>query len=272
MIKITCEKGLLLRYMSMSPLALAFERYMECKIFRHLELDRPILDLGCGEGLFAHILFKEKIDTGIDPNLRELKRARQLSGYEELIKCKAEAVPKPSGSYQTIFANSVLEHIHDLSPIFDEVHRLLGERGRFFMTVPAPEFEHYTICNQVLMFLGMKRLAAWYRGFCSRFIWKHRHYKSISGWKEIASKHGFTVVNAVTYNSKKMCLVNDFLYPFSILALIKKRLFNRWMLFTSLRRIFIFPQYLIARHFFENDIQADDGGLVFLALKKTGDI
>ena len=101
------NKNLLLQYMSMAPLALAFERYLECRIFQKHPFDSPVLDLGCGEGLFSHILFAEKLDIGIDINLRELDRARQLGAYVELIHATGDSIPKPDASYNTIISNKI---------------------------------------------------------------------------------------------------------------------------------------------------------------------
>ena len=58
------------KYISKAPLALALERSFECHILSQNTYEHPILDLGCGDGIFASILFKDKIDVGIDPNKR----------------------------------------------------------------------------------------------------------------------------------------------------------------------------------------------------------
>lgn len=92
------------------------------------------MDIGCGEGLFAKNVFAEKIDTGVDLYSRELDRARELDAYEELIQTKGNAIGKPSGSYKTVFSNSVPEHIPDIEPVFGEVYRLLAPRGKFYVT------------------------------------------------------------------------------------------------------------------------------------------
>src|SRR2546428_6343193 len=116
-------------------------RSLECRIYSGLVFERPILDIGCGDGVHAKVLFAEKIDTGIDPNERELERAAELGAYVELIACRGDAIPKPDWAYRTIFSNSVLEHIPDLRPVLKEAHRLLMPGGRFYFTVPSPNFE-----------------------------------------------------------------------------------------------------------------------------------
>ena len=117
-------------YATQAPLALAFERVMECRILSRQTFERPILDIGCGEGLFAHVLFTEKIDTGIDPNARELQRAHALGGYHELIECFGDSIPRPDGAYQTVLSNSVVEHIPNLGPVLREAFRLLALEGK----------------------------------------------------------------------------------------------------------------------------------------------
>lgn len=258
----------LLRYMSMAPLALAFERYLECRILKGRPFPGPVLDLGCGDGLFAHVLFATPIDTGVDPNPRELARARQMGVYSELLQCPGDSIPKPDGSYRTIFSNSVLEHIPDLAPVFKEIHRVLAPGGRFHMTVPSPQFEHNTLINRLLMAVGLSQLAARYRRFCSEVLWRQSHYHTLEEWETLVTGFGFVVETSFTYDPPSICLLNDFLYPFSILEVINKKLFNRWTLLPSVRRIVLYPLYLLARGVLDGGTRADtkSGGLVFLSL------
>ena len=255
--------------MSMAPLALAFERYLECRILERFPFDGPVLDLGCGDGLFAYTLFSEKIDTGIDMNLSELERAQELGAYVELIHTAGDSVPKPDASYKTIISNSVLEHIPNLEPVFREIYRLLAPDGRFYMTVPTPFFEHNTVINQLLTFFGFQQLAAQYRKFCSKFIWQQCHYHTLKGWEELVSGFGFKVVASTTYNPKSICLLTDFLYPFGIIGLVNKKMLNRWVLSPSIRRLLLYPIYLLARSILDSADTSMQDGLVFMMLKKA---
>jgi SAM-dependent methyltransferase len=262
------NRDFLRRYTLEAPLALAFERVVECRILSTMPFERPILDIGCGEGLFAKMLFAEKIDTGIDPNPREIERARELDAYHELIVCKGDAISKPGGHFRTIFSNSVVEHIPDLEPVLREAYRLLPPGGRLYLTVPSDRFDRYTVVNQVLSCAGLEKLAARFRSFYNRF-WKHYHFHSLGDWENIARRAGFTVVTSHTYGPKSVCLLNDMLAPFGIAALITKRLFNRWTLFPALRRLLLYPVCLFAERILRGAARSERGGLVFLALTKS---
>jgi SAM-dependent methyltransferase len=233
-----------------------------------MPFERPILDIGCGEGLFGKILFAEDIDTGIDPNPLEIERARELGAYRELIVCKGDAIPKPDGHYRTIFSNSVIEHIPDLEPVLREARRLLSPRGRLYLTVPSDRFDHYTIVNQTLSYVGLRRLAAGFRKFFNRF-WKHYHCYPPAEWENITRRAGFTVVSSFTYAPRAVCLLNDALAPLGILAFVIKRIFNRWTLFPALRRVVLYPVCIGAKRILRNAARSENGGLVFIALTRS---
>lgn len=261
------KKDLLHRYISTAPLALAFERYLECKIYLNLTMEKPILDLGCGEGLFANILFAEKIDTGIDPNPRELERARELGAYDELIQCYGNNIPKPDGSYKTIFSNSVLEHIPDLSPVLQEVRRLLIVGGNFYLTVPSDKFDQFSVLNKLLTTLGFDSIAGKFRKFYNHF-WKHYHYYSLKEWEQLVRAHGFEISQSFQYDPEPVCRMNDFLAPFGFFSFVVKKITNRWVLFPQLK-------WFITKPFIKSILKALDkeytreGGLVFIAAKKV---
>jgi ubiquinone/menaquinone biosynthesis C-methylase UbiE len=255
-------------YVSMAPLALAFERTMECRILSRMPFDRPVLDLGCGEGLFAKILFAEKIDTGIDPNTRELERARRLDTYIELINCRGDSIPKPDASYRTILSNSVLEHIPDLPPVLREAHRLLSPGGRLYLTVPSDRFDEYTWISEALGLLGLFKLQQRFRAFYCRF-WIHYHFYAPERWAKIVESCGFEILELHTYAPMRVCLMDDLLVPFSLPAFVTKRVCNRWSLLQGLRRILLAPNVAFGRAMLEGAERCDDGGLVFLAARKS---
>ncbi len=264
---IAVKRRFLREYWAHAPLPLALERTWECTLLARQHFVRPVLDIGCGEGLFARILFGEAIDTGIDPNARELERAHGLGAYRELLTCGGNAIPKPAGAYRTIFANSVLEHIPDLDPVLREMYRLLAPGGRVYVTVPSHRYDHYTLANQLLAGCGLKTVAERYRAFFNRF-WRHYHFHDPAGWQARFARHGFEVHECHTYGPKTLCLLNDMLVPFCLPNMILKRICNRWMLLPGVRRLVLAPLELVGESIARRGTRAEDGGLVFLVLGK----
>jgi SAM-dependent methyltransferase len=261
------NQNILEKYLSETPIPLALERGLEGEIYKTLLFARPILDLGCGEGLFAKIVFAEKIDTGIDPNPKELKRAEDLGGYHELICCWGDSIPKPDQSYSTIFSNSVMEHIPDIKPVFREVYRLLKSNGSFYMTVPSDLFDQYTIGYQLLNLFGLNECAKKYKSFFNRF-WRHYHAYSLAGWARQAEINGFVVKELYSYDSKTLCLINDLLAPFSVVSFVLKKITNQWSLLPGIRYLFFSPLAALIKPWIAKNKRLKQGGLIFMRLAK----
>ena len=261
------KKNFLFNYVRNAPLALAMERSMECEIMSGQEFVRPILDIGCGDGLFAYILFDESLDVGIDLNHQELERTRELGIYGELIECDGSHIPKESGLFNTIFSNSVLEHIPDLQPVLTEAYRLLGSGGRFYVTIPTDKFDTYTVCYQLLSRLGLRAMAEAYRRFFNRF-WKHFHFHAREDWEHIFERSGFEVLAVREYGSRATCLMEDTFVPWASFSFVTKKILNRWIMFHRLRKVYIYPLYLLVRCLIRRLEQGKGEGLLFFALRK----
>jgi len=255
-------------YLASAPLALALERALECLVLEKEQFVTPVLDMGCGDGLFASILFADKIDTGIDLNSSEIACAAKTGAYVELICCSGSQIPKVSGTYRTVFSNSVLEHIPDLLPVVREAHRLLEPGGSFFFTVPTDEFEQHALIHRILIGCRLTSLATRFRKWYNRF-WKHFHAYNTSHWKKLAEDAGFEVVAMVRYNPPGMTTRNDCLSPVAVLASILKRLTGRWVLWPKLRRV-LFARIAskIERSLAEKGVSRD-GSLVFVRACKV---
>lgn len=263
------KKNFLREYINHAPLALAFERTLECHIYDGIQLIPPILDLGCGDGLFMNVLGKI-VQIGIDPNRKELLRAKKNGGYKKLIQSYGDAMPLPSQSYNTIISNSVLEHIRSLEPVICEVNRILRFNGHFYFTVPSDKFDKYSFFNRCLNIFGLNNFIKMYSNIYNSF-WKHFHFGSISYWKSLVSKYGFTVENSFSYNPGFLCTINDLLVPFSLACYLNKKITNRWVISTSFRRLISLPIYLCAKEIINGPMKSKNGGLIFISAKKVKD-
>lgn len=234
------NKSPAIQYMGCTPWALALERTLECLLLAKQQFVAPVLDIGCGDGLFARILFADKIDTGIDLDPSEIECARKTGTYKELICCPGSQIPKESCTYQTAFSNSVLEHIPDLSPVLREAHRLLKPGGNFFFTVPTDDFERSAVVHRALRAVGLTGVAERFGKWYNRF-WRHFHAHSMEEWKRLATSAGFEIVQAIRYNPPAMATRNDALTPVAVFSSILKRRTGRWVLSPKLRGALLGP-------------------------------
>ncbi|OFW37896.1 MAG: hypothetical protein A3J29_16875, partial [Acidobacteria bacterium RIFCSPLOWO2_12_FULL_67_14b] len=254
----------IVRYVALAPLALAIERTQECRILASHPFETPILDLGCGDGIFAKVLFDRTIDTGIDSDPAEIRMSQRQGAHRELIACHAHAVPKPAGTYRTILSNSVLEHIPDLLPVLSEVRRLLAPGGRFYATLPTQGFERASVGARCLAGLGFDTAAARYRAAYNRF-WKHHNVHDEVGWRRLFEAAGFRVLEAITYGPRFLCTVCDALVPLAVPSFVCRRLTGRWVLLPHLRRFYVAPLARLASALIARGEREAGEGLIFLA-------
>ena len=257
----------LCRYLQMAPAALAAERTMECRILSVKDFARPVLDVGCGDGVFARVLFSDRVDTGIDPDPVEIAMARAWNIYDELLVCTGSAVPKPDGSYQTVFSNSVLEHIPELDPVLREVHRLLAPNGIFYVTIPTDRWERTVLPSRLLYWLGFETLADRYCRFYNAF-WKHYRALSVNDWTSLFESAGFKVDHCQTYSSADMTTMLDILTPLATPSMISKRMLGRWIPFPRVRTLTARVLCPLLGRAIDHLDRGVPGGLVFFALKK----
>jgi SAM-dependent methyltransferase len=255
------------RYLERAPAALAIERMLECRILGQQAFARPILDLGCGDGILAATLFAERIDVGIDVDAREIATAQQFSAYDELIVCAADCVPKPDASFASVFSNSVLEHIPELDPVVAEVRRLLVPGGSFYVTVPTDRFDLHSALGRLLSAIGHDGTLSSYRAAHNRF-WRHYNVHDEVGWRHMFTRAGFEIAETRSYDSPAVCLLNDLLLPAAFPAMLNKKLLGRWIAFPRLRRRLAPALDRLLGPIVDRLEKGNEGGLLFLSLRK----
>jgi len=255
-------------YLKQAPLPLAVERTQECILLSRQKFAEPILDIGCGDGIFANILFSKTIDVGIDPNKHELQRAKKTNKYRELIQCYGDNIPLPSNSFKTIFSNSVMEHIPDIKPVLKESFRLLDNDGRLYLTLPTDLFDKYTFGYQILNKIGMKKNGNKFSTFFNKF-WCHYHYYDAAGWRELFNDVGFKVEFEQEYGKKKMCMFNDLMAFFSFPGFLTRKIANKWFWSSNWRSKYVrLMTPLVPLNFKNIEAQQGAGGLIFFILRK----
>ena len=172
---------------------------------------RPLLDLGCGDGLIARVLFGkpsppaplpggegEIVDVGLDPWPEQLRQAAQSGMYRHVDLARGNRMPYPSGAFATVFSNSVLEHIPDPQPVVREAGRVLRQGGHFTFTVPSDAFRTLLDGYARRMAAGDAAGAEAYARSADRWL-AHHHYHTPDEWRDILATAGMTLVTARYY-------------------------------------------------------------------------
>jgi SAM-dependent methyltransferase len=213
----------------------ALFRFLEAKILHgyiNKYLMYPMLDMGCGEGLFTSILFGanvneaydnyESIDMGkVDPynnylkvpkdffinkpspigigiDIKEnsVKKARDLGVYDSVDTGDVRRLPYADGHFISIFSNMINDiREDDLEKVFCEAHRVLKNNGHLVFTTPN---ENFLDC---MYYYNQKDLGETGMLDKGRSEWAPRA-KTV--WAELSQKLGFEIVRYTKYGDKNL--------------------------------------------------------------------
>jgi len=158
-----------------------------------------ILDLCCGEGRVARVIFGEGvIDTGLDINITALQQAQREGTYVHVIAGDAQQLPFASDTFDAVFSNSSVEHVLRVTDLLHEVARVLRPQGRFVFTVPNHRLADYFFYGALLRRVGAGRTANWYVRTRNRLL-NHFHCYSIGHWESLLAQHGLRVIAHRSY-------------------------------------------------------------------------
>lgn len=185
----------------------ALWRAVELRVAADERYPRPLLDLGCGDGLIASVLFGPAgVDVGLDPWEPQVRRAARSGVYRWVQRASGDCLPYPSNTFATVFSNSVLEHIPDVAPVLREVGRVLqrpgpgGEPpgGRFVFTVPSDAFPRLLHFYQARLRAGDRSGAEDYRAKVDTRL-AHHHYHTPQEWSDLLEAAGMALEKARYY-------------------------------------------------------------------------
>ncbi len=224
------------RYLRAAPISLALERAIESRWLASLPLAEPLLDLGCGDGLFAERTFQRPLTVGLDRNAAELAIARSRGSYRALAAGDGSRLPFRARAFATVISNSVLEHLADLPGTLAEVRRVLRPDGRFWFSVPSPLYGKLLFNTVVFERLGLVGLARWYENLVNVRLQKNFHCLAMEEWTRLLANAGLAVAKHERYLPRAVMFVNDLGYPLAVPAMVWKRSLGRWTLSPRLRR------------------------------------
>ncbi len=189
---------LLTTYWFAPPVALW--RAVELRVAAEERYERPLLDLGCGDGLVGQVLFGIEgcVDVGLDPWADQLQSAARSGVYRHVNQADGHRLPYADRTFATVFSNSVLEHIPDVEPVVRQVGRVLRTGGRFIFTVPSDAFRHLLDGYIRPVEAGDVEKAGWYAAAVDVWL-EHHHYHTPDEWRDILASAGMTLAKARYY-------------------------------------------------------------------------
>ncbi|MFA6544036.1 MAG: class I SAM-dependent methyltransferase [Limisphaerales bacterium] len=171
-------------------LAHSFWRAQEVTLFhRHVALVQvPVLDLGCGDGVFGQLAGWPADTTGLDFDEESLRVRAQVCPGAVNVRADAGRMPLPDATFVTCVSNSVFEHLPDLDASLREAHRVLRPGGRLMFTMTLGTFS-----RQLRELTGAADARAWLERF------GHRQEPDEADLLRRVAVAGFKVEQMVSY-------------------------------------------------------------------------
>lgn len=257
------EKEYLKAFLKIAPLSHALWRSIEAMSFSSVKFKSPVLDVGCGFGEFAGVVF-DKVEVGVDINASDLEKALKGKSYGKVQWADARNLPFKSKTFGTVTSVSVMEHIERAEEVVSEVSRVLKKGGLFVFSVPTTKIKDYLIMPSILKKLGLPKLAdKYFRLHSSAF--KHVHLKSKAWWINTLKKRGFEIIESDGTLSPTALRLHEFFLISAFPSQFGKLFFGkRFMMSVGLRSA-------VLPFFFSHFVRVDKSSpinIFFVAKKK----
>jgi SAM-dependent methyltransferase len=249
------------------PYFRAMLRAVEAQFYQDYPLEPPVLDVGCGDGHFASLVFERPLDVGMDPWEGPIRQAQRYGGYRTLIMGDGGRMPFPDAHFGSAISNSVLEHIPHVQTVLADVRRVLKPGALFLFCVPNPAYLSELSIPTILHKIGLPGVGERYREWFRRMSRVHHAEppQVWSGWLEAA---GFRLEKCWHYFSPQSMRVLEWGHYFGAPTLLPHALTGRWILARTrwnlaLTRRFVEP--------FSQAVEDPHGTFTFYVARKTGD-
>jgi len=95
-----------------------------------------VLDMGCGSGMLSKELVRVNDVVALDISKKCVANARKFSPRIYPVVGDAELLPFKKESFNAIACVEVIEHIDNYSSCLNEIHMLLKNNGKLYLTTP----------------------------------------------------------------------------------------------------------------------------------------
>lgn len=191
--------------------SLGFWRAAEVAALRRQQFVRPILELGCGDGLVSSLVLN-RIEIGVDPYGEALAKAAARGLYDRLEAQPIERVRLEPQSAGTVISNSVLEHVAAIGPVLETIRQVLKPGGCFIFTVPTESLHRW-------LMLPLARYAAW-----RNIRYEHLNLWPIEQWRQRLEAAGLEIENVLSYFRRSQVAAWDAIDVLQTFRLLRKHL------------------------------------------------
>jgi len=210
------------------PYFRALVRAVEAEYYQEFELPPPRLDIGCGDGHFASLVFDKPVEYGLDPWASPIKEAARRNIYRSLVQGDAGCLPFPDNYFGSAFSNSVLEHIPHVREVLHEAARVLKPGAPFVFCVPNPRYLSELSIPRLLSRVGLSSLGKAYTDWFRRMSRVH-HARSPEVWESWLKESGFKLEKWWHYFSPQAMRALEWGHYFGAPTLLPHALIGRWI-------------------------------------------
>jgi SAM-dependent methyltransferase len=223
------------RYFPHAPTALCVKECVRLAALRPYAYGGPILDVGCGDGLFAKLACGSAEIWGIDIDADEGRHAKASGAYSQIVLADIGRALLPDSFFATCIANCSLEHVPALDKALVNIRRSLSPGGRAYLFVPNKEWAGQLLTVRTLAALGRTEEAKRLQDSVDR-LFKHHHLYDEAGWRAVVEEAGYEIDAIEPVGSTASTVAFEmFLVP-SLAGWLNKRLTTRWTNFPRARR------------------------------------
>lgn len=255
------------RYFPYTPTALAVRECVRLSKLAPYPCEGPILDVGCGDGLFARLAFQSDEVWGLDIDANEGRFAQASRAYSQIIIGDIVSARLPAGFFKTCVANCSLEHVPNIGAALRSIHEALAPGGLVYLFVPTDDWARHLGAVQLARGLGAEWLA---RALQSGIdgVFRHHHLYGRETWTTLCEEAGFEVTEASEVGSvASLRAFEAFLTP-SLLGLVNKKMTGRWTNLPRLRAWASFPAYVAVQAVLRGVSDGTRVAELFLAARK----
>ena len=254
------------RYFPHTPAALAVKECARLTALRKYHCEGPILDVGCGDGLFASMAFADTEVWGIDIDAHEGRWAMASRAYAQIILGDITSARLPKDFFATCVANCSLEHVPRLDLALATIRDSLRPGACAFLFVPDRRWARYMLSATLLERLGLDSLADVLDDAINQFF-KHHHLYDAEGWAKIVGESGLVVEAVKPVLSTATTVAFEALLLPSLAGWLNKHLTSRWTNFPGARRLLAYPAYALVRSILASADQAPTAEHLVVARK-----